>query len=662
MNFYTPVIQIRHIIEKLSTLLVATAILVGCGGSSSPENESPVVPSPPVVNSAPVADFKIDCLGLQCNFENTSSDSDGQITSAEWDFGNGQTGSTTTVQVNYEEFIEFTVTLSVTDNEGKTVGSTKTVLPSKNVVLPSDVSWTSFKTEIDKFSLQYKTLPTTINAGSIWFNSLQISGSNFASSETTLNAPEKPLHGVGYGAFLNVDSNKQLVFYSNWVPGEPAAGSAMALEYEDGIPTTLHVKRIDGATHPWILNNSDGAKQVLFPGVDEGKLAVNQGAVGPSYTFDVDAKEWTDINMPLGSHNSIVFDYGNDGDDDLLAQNWDPGMFDGNPVIIENNEGSLQAVKVNANSSVYGQMGVAPFYYENDKLAIIFTDALVDGQYDIEPETNVIAFYEKNLEVVTRIQQLPTPYFERSIFSDVKQIIPEWEGNVGLSHDISAKAIDIDYDGDQDIIISSMIFSDEQPFSVLQILVNKDGAYVDETDNRLFNWLLSSASAHRLDFIDINGDEHIDILVSDHGQIEFIGSDLISGGLRSGSRVLLNDGTGHFVTVIHQQINDSGDYLPSHIPSIDLEGKLRWTVIDAKGSEDIVVTTRQLDRKLFTGPNGINPALWGEQNFNEFYYLLYNDTARESIEKGDYSSGLEHYLFVGKELGLSSFADKPTSD
>ena len=59
----------------------------------------------------------------------------------------------------------------------------------------------------------------------------------------------------------------------------------------------------------------------------------------------------------------------------------------------------------------------------------------------------------------------------------------------------------------------------------------------------------------------------------------------------------------------------------------------------------------QLNKKLSTGPNGVDPANRGEPDFNEFYYLLNNPEALEAIENGTHENGLEHYIDLGKDLG-----------
>ena len=68
----------------------------------------------------------------------------------------------------------------------------------------------------------------------------------------------------------------------------------------------------------------------------------------------------------------------------------------------------------------------------------------------------------------------------------------------------------------------------------------------------------------------------------------------------------------------------------------------------------VEVVTVKLNKKLSTGPNGIDPALKGEAGFNEFYYLLHNPEAREAVKSGAYENGLEHYIDIGKGLGYKS--------
>jgi PKD repeat protein len=71
-------------------------------------------------NIPPVAAFTSTCNGTSCSFDGSASvDVDGSITAYNWDFGDGATASgVTTTSHDYGTSGTFTVTLSVTDNQG----------------------------------------------------------------------------------------------------------------------------------------------------------------------------------------------------------------------------------------------------------------------------------------------------------------------------------------------------------------------------------------------------------------------------------------------------------------------------------------------------------------------------------------------------------------
>ncbi|MCG8465278.1 MAG: PKD domain-containing protein [Xanthomonadales bacterium] len=79
-------------------------------------------------NTPPVADFNFSCNELSCNFDaNASSDSDGNIVSYSWDFGDGTNGSGVTTSNVYSNSGSFNVTLTVTDNDGASDSASQTV-------------------------------------------------------------------------------------------------------------------------------------------------------------------------------------------------------------------------------------------------------------------------------------------------------------------------------------------------------------------------------------------------------------------------------------------------------------------------------------------------------------------------------------------------------
>lgn len=100
---------------------------------------------PPAENQAPTASFTFACTDLTCTFDATgSSDPDGSITSYAWNFGDGTTGSGATPAKTYLSEGTRTVTLTVTDNGGKTGTTsqsvTTTALPTGGGEITLEVS------------------------------------------------------------------------------------------------------------------------------------------------------------------------------------------------------------------------------------------------------------------------------------------------------------------------------------------------------------------------------------------------------------------------------------------------------------------------------------------------------------------------------------------
>ena len=81
-------------------------------------------------NVAPVANFSFTTSALVANFTDSSTDSDGTISSRSWNFGDGATSTATSPSHTYAAAGTYSVSLTVTDNGGATNTKTSSVTVS----------------------------------------------------------------------------------------------------------------------------------------------------------------------------------------------------------------------------------------------------------------------------------------------------------------------------------------------------------------------------------------------------------------------------------------------------------------------------------------------------------------------------------------------------
>jgi hypothetical protein len=99
--------------------LLLLGLAAGCSDSNDPD--------PDPNNVAPTANFTFACTDLACEFTDLSSDSDGQVESASWDFGDDNTANVRNPTHTFEAEGDFQVTLTVTDDDGDEGTVTKSV-------------------------------------------------------------------------------------------------------------------------------------------------------------------------------------------------------------------------------------------------------------------------------------------------------------------------------------------------------------------------------------------------------------------------------------------------------------------------------------------------------------------------------------------------------
>ncbi|HEY5881086.1 MAG TPA: PKD domain-containing protein [Nakamurella sp.] len=108
----------NHAYTAAGTYTVTLTVTDNAGAQTSVSQ--PVQVTAPAPNEAPTAAFTQTADGLTANLTSTSTDTDGEIVSYEWTFGDGSTGDTSSAVHTYPSGGTYTVTLKVTDDDGAT--------------------------------------------------------------------------------------------------------------------------------------------------------------------------------------------------------------------------------------------------------------------------------------------------------------------------------------------------------------------------------------------------------------------------------------------------------------------------------------------------------------------------------------------------------------
>jgi len=175
-----------HTYGSNNTYTVTLTVTDNQGGTASSAQTVTVAGA----NTPPVAAFTRSCSNLACNFDaSTSSDPDGSVTGYAWDFGDGVTATGVTASHTFAATGSYSVTLTVTDNQGGTNQTTQQVAVSSSVIAA------------DTFARTVTGGWGTADTGGPW-TVAGVASSNFSVSSGT-GRMQLPAAGAGPSAYLN---------------------------------------------------------------------------------------------------------------------------------------------------------------------------------------------------------------------------------------------------------------------------------------------------------------------------------------------------------------------------------------------------------------------------------------------------------------------------
>lgn len=183
----------------------------------------------------------------------------------------------------------------------------------------------------------------------------------------------------------------------------------------------------------------------------------------------------------------------------------------------------------------------------------------------------------------------------------------------------------------------------------LSTVANTTSQQLIETTTRSLGQNLSqmpSASIRGLTALDFNQD----------GFTDFALNLTPPDNVTSPPHIWLNDGQGNFSA------------LPNSVLSLETAQPVMLAALSTDQGHDLAVQTDQTyylpAKKVYgTGPDGLDPTIFGVASFNEAYYLQRNPDVRHAVDQGHIASGFAHYLNSGTFEGrVGSAAQLPVYD
>jgi PKD repeat protein len=294
-------------------------------------------------NEAPTAGFSVNTNALTADFSDSSTDADGSISTWSWDFGDGNTSAARNPSHTYDAGASYTVSLTVTDNDGATDSTSQgvTVTEPPNVDPTADFSFSTAGLGVDFSDLSSDTDGTVAS----W---------SWDFGDTNNSSAQNPSHTYGGTGTFNVtltvtdnDGGSDTVSRSVSVTAPPASQDYPATS-ETAIAGTVN------GTYSATAAN-DGNFQSITERESGGKKTSRHSYLEHRWNFDIPAGNSATVSINAwqtasDDNDTFNFYWSGNGNSWTYMMNT-ASISDGTPVAFELPAGTSGSVYIRAMDS-----------------------------------------------------------------------------------------------------------------------------------------------------------------------------------------------------------------------------------------------------------------------------------------------------------------------